>query len=57
VEAGAEDDRVDLALDAVAGRRRGAATSRCRPVTSSTLGLPSAGYQRFDGRMRLQPIV
>ena len=27
------------------------------PVSSSTLGLESARYQRLEGRMRLQPIV
>ena len=27
------------------------------PVSSSTLGLESARYHRFEGRIRLQPIV
>ena len=34
-----------------------ARTSRMPSVTSSTFGAPSAGYQRLDGRIRLQPIV
>ena len=36
---------------------RGADLADRASVTSSTLGSPSAGYQRFEGRMRLQPIV
>ena len=32
-------------------------TSRMPLSTSSTFGLPSVGYQRLDGRIRLQPIV
>jgi len=32
-------------------------TSLIGSVTSSTLGRSSAGYQRFEGRIRLQPIV
>ena len=31
--------------------------SRMPAVTSSTLGCWSAGYQSFEGRMRLQPIT
>ena len=34
-----------------------ARTSLTPSVTSSTFGLPSARYQRLDGRIRLQPIV
>jgi hypothetical protein len=34
-----------------------ARTSAIASVTSSTLGSPSVRYQRFDGRIRLQPIV
>ena len=34
-----------------------AVTSRIASVTSSTFGSVSAGYQRLEGRIRLQPIA
>ena len=43
VEAGAEDDRVDLALDAVDGDDRALPDLRIPSVTTSALGWASAG--------------
>ena len=58
LEAGAEDERVDLELAAVGGHDRVlGGTSATPSVTSSTLSRASAGYQSLDGRMRLQPTV
>ena len=60
LEAGAEDDRVDLVLDCRRRRRSEVSrTSRMPAVTTSTLSAHSAGYQVFEPRIALaaEPVV